>query len=476
MVTPYPPVRDGIAAYAVQSVASLRAQGHDVEVLSPGPSAAHHHLDLVGPRGGAALARRVGGYDKLVVQFHPDFFYPVPSSPASRVAVSLAYAVAFEMAAQVEVVVHEVDYRWGRRRRPEALAVRAMWSRVDSVLVHTQSERRDFVASFGVPEARVQIAAHGDTFVRRTRFDRDGARRSLGIDADRHVFLAIGFIQPHKGFDRAVRAFAGLEDHARLDVVGSVRVDEPAYLAHVDQLERLVEEVPGTHLHEGFVSDELFDRWIVAADVLVLPYREIWSSGVLERAALYGRPVIATDVGGLAEQAAGSGDVTLVEDDDGLRTAMWASAGRSTEVAAQPWPGTDGGVLRQRLQAEVVRRAALARGSVLVGPGGPDVRDLHPDVAEWAQVNDATAPLRRLGDVHVPEAARVRRARAVVKRVVRRLSAWQVEPVAHQVNQLRSATLESLERLAVSSMGESDGTAGKPSVSGRVVRTRRGSR
>ena len=71
MVSPYAPNRDGIAAYAVQSVAALRADGHDVEVLSPGPSAAHHHLDLTTPRGALALARRVRAYDKLVVQFHP---------------------------------------------------------------------------------------------------------------------------------------------------------------------------------------------------------------------------------------------------------------------------------------------------------------------------------------------------------------------------------------------------------------------
>ena len=37
MVTPYAPLRDGIAAYAVQQVAALRAEGNDVEVLSNGP-------------------------------------------------------------------------------------------------------------------------------------------------------------------------------------------------------------------------------------------------------------------------------------------------------------------------------------------------------------------------------------------------------------------------------------------------------
>ena len=82
MVSPYPPARDGLANYAVQEVKRLRAQGHDVEVLSPGPSAAHHHLDLVGVRGALALARRVRAYDRVIVQYHPAIF--MPPAPAPR--------------------------------------------------------------------------------------------------------------------------------------------------------------------------------------------------------------------------------------------------------------------------------------------------------------------------------------------------------------------------------------------------------
>ena len=49
MVSPYPPIRDGIASYTVQEVAALLDAGHEVEVLSPWPSAAHHHLALPRP-------------------------------------------------------------------------------------------------------------------------------------------------------------------------------------------------------------------------------------------------------------------------------------------------------------------------------------------------------------------------------------------------------------------------------------------
>jgi glycosyltransferase involved in cell wall biosynthesis len=442
MVSPYPPLRDGIAAYAVQAVAALRAQGHEVEVLSPGPSAAHHDLDLLGPRGSLALARRVRGYDKVIVQFHPDMFYPVPSTPSRHAGVSLALLAAVRAMRSSEVVVHEIDYRVGRRRGLDGIAARRLWRRVESIVLHTEVERRDFVESFGARPDRVTVTEHGANFVRRTSMTRERARRSLGIPEDELVYLAIGFIQPHKGFDRAVRAFTGLAGQgASLHVVGSVRVDEPDHLAYVAELQSLIDATPGAHLHNQYVSDELFDRWLVASDVVVLPYRNIWSSGVLERALLYDRRVIATDVGGLSHQANARKGITLV-DEAGLVAAMWRARDQRGEEAAppadEPWP--DGGErLRERVQDQVVRRANGARGL--------PVR--HGRTASGGAAQ-ATVPLRRLPPIGLAQPVSARPGASLLKRIVRRATAWEVDPLVAQVNALREATIQALDRAAQS--------------------------
>lgn len=446
MVTPYPPIRDGIASYAVQAVKGLRAEGHDVEVLSPGPSAAHHHLDLVGPRGALALAKRVGHYDKLIVQFHPDFFYPVPSTARDRAAVSLALLAAFRRAGEVEVVVHEIDYRHGRVS-VDGMANRLLWSSVDRIVVHTENERRTFARAFGVSPQKISLTEHGVRFLPRTFYDRARARASLGIPQDACTFLSIGFIQPHKGFDRAVNAFAGLGARGcRLDIVGSVRVDDPGYVAYSNELSVLARATDGVSLHDGYVSDELFDRWIVASDVVVLPYRSIWSSGVLERAALYGRPIIATAVGGLPEQAAAGRDVTLVADDAELRTAMWSVAGqRTVNFPSTPWP-VEGLDLRGSIQQEVRLRAATDRGSRVTAGAA---RTTGTDTESLLGASAVSAPVRRVHQLQLPPTNSHRASAAFVKRMVRRLTAWEVEPVVGQVNALRAATVEALEELAV---------------------------
>jgi glycosyltransferase involved in cell wall biosynthesis len=440
VVTPYPPLRDGIASYAVQLVARLRREGNDVTVLSPGPSAAHLHLDLRGPRGAAALAKRVRAYDRLIVQFHPDFFFHHPTTDADRAATALALATAFRLAKESEIVVHEVDYRLGRQKTPGAFAVRTMWRAADRILLHTESERRDFIAAFGVSESAVQLLEHGESFVPKTRHDKVSARRTLDIPDDATVFLSIGFIQPHKGFDRAIRAFRGLgERGARLYVVGSLRLDEGEYAAHLEELRDLTAQTPGVDLVDGYVSDELFDRWIVAADYVVLPYRHIWSSGVAERAAIYGRPVIVTRVGGLAEQVAYRENVTLVGSDGELQRAMLRAVG-GPDAADEPadWP-SGGGDLRDQVQAEVRARAARRRGVPLTAAGR------NGQVAK-ARHKSLSTSVRSLPPLSPPPPVSGRPGATLLKRAVQRGVGWMIDPVYWQVNALRDATVRALDQ------------------------------
>ena len=468
MVTPYPPERDGLAAYAVQSVARLRAEGNDVEVLSPLPSAAHHHLDMHGWRGALALARRMRGYDRVIVQFHPDMFFREPCTPTQRARIAAGLALAWRAAPQLEVRVHEIDYTWGRGPGVAARSVRSMWRAVARITVHTERERTRFHEAFGVPLTRVHIAAHGQDFMPRTYVTRDMARASLGIHPGDLVFLSLGFIQRHKGFDRAVTAFASLGDargRARLDIVGSIRVEDSAQLTYADELERLVDATPGAHLQTGFVSDEAFDRWIVAADVIVLPYRHIWSSSVMERATLYGRRVIATNVGGLPDQA--QPGITLVEDDAELADAMRMVATEHgdrlapQEHDAEPWPdGVD--VDRDAVMQAVRTRAERERsGGRLRASSDPRSEQRDALLREGSR-SRPSAPLRRIPRLALPPAASSRSGVTPVKRAVRRLTAWELEPIVQQVNNLQQAMVDIVERLASGDHGGDAGASKRP--------------
>ena len=160
MVTPYPPARDGLANYAVQEVKRLRAEGHDVEVLSPGPSAAHHHLDLRGPRGALALGKRLRAYDRVIVQYHPAPFFDGVVTPRNRAATSAATSlVRSTRRGTARVGITPVAIRRADSARMDVHTARATASGRKDVIAATVKGAADRVRSSAVDSCAARVPA-----------------------------------------------------------------------------------------------------------------------------------------------------------------------------------------------------------------------------------------------------------------------------------------------------------------------------
>jgi glycosyltransferase involved in cell wall biosynthesis len=322
MVGPHPPMRGGISAYTGQAVARLREQGHEVVVAAPERGAGDHRLDLRRRGSGRALAALAKPFDRVVVQFHPEFVSPPGANLLGRSLAMLRFGRGLRGARSLQLCLHEVNYGAGPLAPLLQRAVRPVWDLADELTVHTEREREDFARAFRIDTARIRVVSQGEYMRPRISDDRAAARAALGLPGDELVLVSIGFLQPNKGFDRAIRAFGEAAPPARLYVVGSVWREDPELVAHIEELRALAAATPGVELREGYLDDDGFDRWIVASDALVLPYRQGWSSNVMERGLLYHRPVIMSQVGGMAEQGHDRPGVTLISSDEELVGAV----------------------------------------------------------------------------------------------------------------------------------------------------------
>ena len=330
MISTYPPTHCGIGAYGEQHVTQLRGEGHVVDVASPdGQGNVDFALDLRGGGKVLRLQQLLPFYDRVGIQYVWAFFYTDPFLRQHRwdtLRTTLAFMWLFLRNRKIEVIAHEIPYLSGK----QGWLYKWKWRLAPKIIFHTRTELERFERHYRLRlrKSQVELRTHHDVFQKFAATTQASARRQLGVPQDVLVFLCIGFIQRHKGFHRAIRAFlqAGIRD-AELYVVGSMRVPDGENQKYLAEVKQLVAGQSAVQLKESFVSNEDFDTWITAADWVVLPYSEIWSSGVLARTRLMQRPAIVSAIGGLPEQA-GENDL-LFHTDEELLSAFQTAASRN---------------------------------------------------------------------------------------------------------------------------------------------------
>jgi glycosyltransferase involved in cell wall biosynthesis len=321
MVSSYPPRHCGIGAYASAQADRLRADGADVVVISPPDGAGDVRVPFFGGRPFREALDRAGPGDRVMVHFQPALYYR-PRAPLSKIATSLALLRLCRRRRGVEILVHEADppIRW----RPDFVLLGRAFAAAPVLLFHTDRERRQLERWYGV-RTRARLVDHRQGIRPGDHPTREEARRYLGLPQDETLFVSPGFLHPDKGLERAVAALSGA---GHLVIVGSVKDPTARNLAYLARLRELAGKTGHVDLVEGFVGEDDLDRWVAAADAVVLPYRQSWSSGALARAQRLETPAVVTAVGGLPEQATDRDMV--VEDDAGLAKALAEIAARRT--------------------------------------------------------------------------------------------------------------------------------------------------
>ncbi len=112
--------------------------------------------------------------------------------------------------------------------------------------------------------------------------------------------LFFGFIREYKGLDLLLKAMADPEIRnlgIKLIVAGEFYEDEKPYFDLIHTLD-IADSI---NLHSHFISDEEVRYYFSAASLVVQPYRSATQSGVTQVAYHFNKPMVVTDVGGLAE-------------------------------------------------------------------------------------------------------------------------------------------------------------------------------
>jgi len=278
---------------------------------------------------------------------------------------------------QVAWTVHNAIPHDARRPALEAELQQGIVDRATIVHVLSANTPQAVAEWFSIPAEKVVHVPHPS--YRGAHLDsvgREQARWELGIEPDETVYALLGAIKPYKGTDRLLEAFDAVSHRGpgrrRLLVAGL-----PDRTGAADAFLERCETHPFVLVHPRTILADEMQVFLHASDIVVLPYLRSLNSGVLMLAFTFGVPVVAPDVGALAETItpatgrtfdprAADGLLEALGGADALRTPEARAAAR--RVAADHEPGP----LSAAFARAVVERVRGAAGDP--GPAVPGDR------------------------------------------------------------------------------------------------------
>ena len=167
---------------------------------------------------------------------------------------------------------------------------------VDCFIVQSKSVESDLQRF--VPTARYVVVPHPIYSVFGHALPKTEARKQLRL-SDEHMILFFGYVRRYKGLHLLLEAMPQIlkQIPMKLLVVGEFYDNEETYRGKIRDL-GLTDHVM---LYSHYIPNDEVAVYFSACDVVVLPYISATQSGIVQIAYHFDKPVIATDVGGLAE-------------------------------------------------------------------------------------------------------------------------------------------------------------------------------
>ncbi|BAS59576.1 group 1 glycosyl transferase [Leptolyngbya boryana NIES-2135] len=246
----------------------------------------------------------------LIVTLH-DIFYP-PSS-ATLVHKYRSHPGSVRVAELIKAILRD-------QLSPNILALQKVISRSQSAFVCTQEEARRL--SDRIVSSKIKIIPH---FVesRTPGISRIESRKVLHLD-NFTVITLLGFIYSGKGHKLLIQALPHLPAHVKLIFAGGV---SPGHEAYFQDLMALAEkEGVRDRIHvTGYLSELELERYLLATDLAVCPFRQTSASSSLSTWLSVACPILASSIPQIAEyNALAPGAIKIFEDytPNGLKAAI----------------------------------------------------------------------------------------------------------------------------------------------------------
>lgn len=176
-----------------------------------------------------------------------------------------------------------------------------IYSLADQIIVQADNNIKRFDELFPEIAGKEIMIPHGHFLDYAEPINIKDAREHLNIPMHKTVILFFGQIKKVKGVGILLDAFAKIKDKypdVLLIIAGSVWKDEfSQYQEIIDK--NNMNNIVRTDIR--YIPDEEIKYYYSSTDCCVLPYLDVYQSGVIQLAYAYKKPVVATNIGAFRE-------------------------------------------------------------------------------------------------------------------------------------------------------------------------------
>ena len=184
------------------------------------------------------------------------------------------------------------------------------------IYVHTTEAKSILINRCRINSAKITVIAHGITILDGGTKKPSLIRKHYGLDS-RKIILLFGFIHPDKGIEYALKALALIKrsnknifGNIQLVIAGDIRMrggifkifqnKDKEYKLKLLSLVREL-ELDGSVTFLSYIEPTLVKSLLQSAYIALMPYVRVEQSGVLNLLLPIGKPIIASNIGGLGE-------------------------------------------------------------------------------------------------------------------------------------------------------------------------------
>jgi len=309
VVGPAWPLRGGIANFNEALALSLQDEGHDVRIYSfslqypsilfpgstqfdngPAPQGLHIEtcINSINPFSWFRSAKTIKAWkpDLVIVRFWLPFMGPSLGCVSRRLR-----KIAPVIAITDNVIPHE-------HRPGDRLLTRYFVRSCDAFIAMSRAVLLD-LDRFDKRKPR-EYLPHPIYSIFGDQLEKSDALANLQLDPEFRYLLFFGIVRKYKGLDLLLEAIARVDHKSlkiKLLIAGEFYEDKEEYLKLIR--EKGLEDV--ILLHDKYIPSTEVRNYFCAASLVTQTYRTATQSGVTQIAYHFSRPMLVTDVGGLAE-------------------------------------------------------------------------------------------------------------------------------------------------------------------------------